>query len=86
MLNVNDKRKKVMILILGMTFSSAFAQYEITKSTINSGGGTLENGDYILNGSIAQVDASVQLTEGDFALTGGFWQQNNDLIFRSGFE
>ncbi|MCX7555067.1 hypothetical protein OS175_14415 [Marinicella sp. S1101] len=86
MLNVNDKRKKVMILILGMTFSSAFAQYEITKNTINSGGGTLENGAYQLNGSIAQVDATVQMTEDEYALNGGFWQQNNDLIFRSGFE
>jgi len=69
-------KKSILILLLAMAFSQAFAQYEIKKYTINSGGTTSSGGAYQVSGSIGQVDASNQLTGGSYSLNGGFWSQN----------
>lgn len=84
-------KKKALILILGMIASQSFAQSEIRKYTINSGGGTSTSGTYGLSGSIGQVDVSSELTSVSYSLTGGFWNRANtapqgDLIFENGFE
>ena len=54
----------------------AFAQsgggYVISKSTIDSGGGTVTGGGYVLNGTVGQPDAST-LAGGGYSLNGGFW-------------
>jgi hypothetical protein len=78
--------KTAIALSLLLVFGYSFAQYEIKKFTINSGGGKMTGGNYEMNASIAQVDASTAQTNGNYALTGGFWQQNTDLIFKNGFE
>lgn len=46
--------------------------YVITKSTIDSGGGTESGGGYVLNGTVGQSDAA-NLTGGGYSLDGGFW-------------
>lgn len=46
--------------------------YTIKKSTIDSGGGTIAGGDYILTGTAGQHDAT-PVAGGDYFITGGFW-------------
>ncbi|MCF6320041.1 MAG: hypothetical protein L3J83_12340 [Proteobacteria bacterium] len=81
---------KGLVLVLTMMASQSFAQYEIKKYTINSGGSKITGGSYEMNSSIGQVDASDTLSGGNYALNGGFWHannnNNNDLIFTNGFE
>ena len=87
MLNKAFKHKKpILLLILGMVFSQSFAQYEIRKHSINSGGSTISEGQYELTSSIAQTDANNTIAGGDYSLNAGLWQENNDLIKKNGFE
>lgn len=87
MLNKVYKHKKtISLLILGMAFSQSFAQYEIKKYSINSGGSTISSGQYEMTSSIGQTDASNAQTGGNYSLNSGFWHENNDLIFKNGFE
>jgi len=79
-------KKPLLILLLGLVFNQTFAQYELKRYSINSGGQTSSGSSYQVSGSLGQVDASQQLTGGDYALNGGFWHQSNDLIFKNGFE
>ena len=81
-------KKFAFIFLIGTAFSQSFAQHEITKYTINSGGGFMTSGNYELSSSIAQVDASSALNSNSYVLNGGFWHknENNDLIFKNGFE
>ena len=82
-----SKRAKTLLLALGLlAFSQSFAIYTMKKHSINSGGATMSGGSYELKSSIGQVDASKTLTNGSFKLNGGFWHENNDLIFKNGFE
>ena len=79
-------KQLIFTLMLGLVFSPTFAQYAITKYSINNGGGKMTGGSYQLTGSIGQIDASNELSNNNYKLTGGFWQQNTDLIFINGFE
>ena len=47
--------------------------FEITKFTIDSGGGTSVGGVFELQGTIGQQDAHTVLTGGVFEVSGGFW-------------
>ena len=66
--------------------------FEITRSTIDGGGGRSSGEQFILTGTIAQADASSASMAGDeFALSGGFWggilsSVLPDFIFGDGFE
>ena len=60
-----------VLLLLGI--SSAVAQYSITWSTIDGGGGTSTGGVYSVSGTIGQPDAGAPMTGGQYSLTGGFW-------------
>ena len=46
--------------------------YILEWSTIDSGGGTSSNGDYVLSGTIGQPDAG-RMASCDYHLFGGFW-------------
>ena len=78
------------ILITAIAFAqSSGGDFEITKSTIDGGGGTSSGGDFTVTGTIGQPDANPQIsTGGGFALTGGFWADATiiDLIFKDSFE
>ena len=85
----------ILLLILGglsLLSTLALAQssggsYTITKSTIDGGGGLSAGGAYILNGTVGQPDASLQVhTGGPYQLRGGFWSRVTDLIFKDSFE
>jgi len=79
-------KKNIVLIILGMVFSQSFAQYKIKKHTINSGGSKLTANNYEMISSIGQTDASNTQTGGNYSLNGGFWHENNDLIFKNRFE
>ena len=53
---------------------TCFAQsYSINWSTIDGGGGTSTGGVYTVSGTIGQPDAGPTMTNGQYAVTGGFW-------------
>lgn len=52
--------------------STAVAQFEIARFTIDGGGGTSSGLGFDLSGTIGQADAGT-MTDGTFTLNGGFW-------------
>jgi hypothetical protein len=59
-----------VIMLFGF---SALAQYAINWHTIDGGGGTSTGGVYSVSGTIGQPDAGPTMTNGQYAVTGGFW-------------
>jgi hypothetical protein len=51
----------------------AHAQYAINWHTIDGGGSTSTGGVYSVSGTIGQPDAGGPMTNGQYAVTGGFW-------------
>ncbi len=85
----SKKRKTIQMLLLSLTllaFSQSFAAYSMKKYSINSGAAKISGGQYEMQSSIGQVDASNTMSQGNYQLNGGFWHKNNDLIFKNGFE
>ncbi|PWU22027.1 MAG: hypothetical protein C5B50_00270 [Verrucomicrobia bacterium] len=62
-------------LVFGVWFLvfSSHAQYSIDWFKIAGGGGTSTGGVYSVIGTIGQPDAGPVMTNGQYALTGGFW-------------
>ncbi len=79
-------KKIFFALLLLSILGQSFAQYEIRKHSINSGGSQLTGGSYEMRSSIGQADAGEQLSNGNYSLNGGFWHENRDLIFKNGLE
>lgn len=52
--------------------ASAVAQFEITRFTIDGGGGTSSGLDFDLSGTVGQADAGT-MSDGTFTVNGGFW-------------
>jgi hypothetical protein len=74
---LDRKNKKVLtllscLLVLMAFITSAFANYEISWSTIDGGGGRSAGGQYILTGTIGQPDTG-SMSSGQYELLGGFW-------------
>lgn len=97
--SINLSRVKIRVITVCATLialsAAAYAQsgggFEITKSTIDGGGGLSAGGDFVLTGTIGQPEAGTQTASGnEFALAGGFWAQIGnlviELIFEDGFE
>ena len=61
-----------LFALLGL-LPAAQAQYSLTWNKIAGGGGTSSGGNYQVNGTIGQPDASGALAGGGYSLTGGFW-------------
>ncbi len=59
------------ILVLFLS-AAAFADYKLSWSTIDGGGGVSSGGQYIVSGTIGQHDAAYS-AGGDYELLGGFW-------------
>lgn len=86
-------KKTVMALLLLSTIGNTQSggNFTVEKSTIASGGGHSEGGNFTLSASIGQHDANTESTGGDFALNGGFWVAKTPIIvieniFVDGFE
>lgn len=64
------------LVVMGLSALATSAQaqnFSIDWYTIDGGGGTSAGGNFSLSGTIGQPDAGVTMTNGGFALTGGFW-------------
>ena len=88
---ITSKNRMLAVIFIASTFlvyAQSGGDFEITKSTIASGGGSSNGGNYKINATIGQVDATKKLTGGNFALTGGFWTASirEEMIFENGFE
>jgi len=62
----------VALLIVPIVAAQSTGGYDLSWSTIASGGSTSSNGGYSLSGTIGQADAGV-LSGGSYTLQGGFW-------------
>ena len=66
----------IPIVLLFIIASTALAQsgsgYDLTWSTIDTGGGESSGSGYTLNATIGQSDAGT-LSGGGYTLAGGFW-------------
>ena len=76
-----------ILLACSVLAQSAGGDYEITKQTIDSGGGDSSGDDYQLTGTIGQADANAQSSAGgEYAVTEGFWARADDFLFSDEFE
>jgi hypothetical protein len=67
-------KKLILFCLLTCACLSASAQqYSINWYKVAGGGGKSSGGQYTVNGTIGQPDASSTLTGGNYSLTGGFW-------------
>jgi hypothetical protein len=63
-----------LLLSFNSQLSNGLAQpYVIDRYTIDGGGGAITGGVFRLTATIGQHDAGPTMTNGGFALTGGFW-------------
>ncbi|MCG8406246.1 MAG: hypothetical protein MI923_13700 [Phycisphaerales bacterium] len=72
----NHHRRYMLVfsaLLAGLLLATtALAQFEIARFTIDSGGGTSSGGGFDLSGTIGQADAGT-MSDGTLILNGGFW-------------
>lgn len=68
-----DMKRFIGVLGLSVVSVGAGAQYSISWSTIDGGGGTSTGGVYSISGTVGQHDAGRTMTNGPYRLTGGFW-------------
>lgn len=47
--------------------------FDLSRWTVDGGGGVSTGGGYNLHGTIGQADAGYQMTGGGYTLGGGFW-------------
>ena len=60
--------------------------YSIRKFVISTGGGVISGSNYQVRSVIGQIDAGHIANNSGYAISGGFLQQNTDLIFKNSFE
>jgi len=67
---------KQLILVfagIGLVLSAVAQNFAIDWFKIAGGGGISTNGQFSVNGTVGQPDASGPSTGGSFSVTGGFW-------------
>ena len=64
--------KKIIVLLVLILTLPSLADYEISWSTIDGGGGRSSGGEYELLSTIGQPDAAYS-AGGNYELLGGFW-------------
>jgi hypothetical protein len=80
------KRRASLALLLLVLAMPGAAEQQLTRWTVDGGGGAAQGTRYRLTGSIGQPDAIPLLYGGRYRLGGGFWADPQPLIFRDGFE
>lgn len=91
---MNKQTPLTLSIVIVFVSAVALAQpsggvFQITKSTIDNGGGRSSGDNFTATGTIAQLDANQQISKGNsFALSGGFWANSMivDLLFKDNFE
>ena len=69
----SSKQTALGLLMLALTARALAQNYSVDWFTIDGGGGTSTGGVYAVSGTIGQPDAGGPLTNGPYAVTGGFW-------------
>ena len=67
---------KIIVLVLSgsLLIASVLGQpYSVDWHKIAGGGGSSTNGQFTLSGAIGQHDAGLQMSGGNFSVTGGYW-------------
>jgi len=73
--------KRLLIVVSLITFllltiqavrAAGDASYTLDWWTVDSGGGTIQNGSYVLSGTVGQAEPG-SLHGGEYSLVGGFW-------------
>ena len=72
--------------LLLLTAPVGMAQQQITRYTIDGGGGRSQSARYVLTGTIGQHDTARLLQGGPYRLGVGFWAEVEPGIFSDGFE
>ena len=62
----------ILRFAVGSTWGQSGGNFDLSWSTIDGGGGTSSNGDFVLSGTIGQPDADWSNGE-EYELLGGFW-------------
>jgi hypothetical protein len=60
------------LILISVVLASPQA-FDLSRWTVDGGGGVSEGGGYALSGTIGQPDVGYQMTGGDYTLVGGFW-------------
>jgi hypothetical protein len=58
---------------IGLSIGTSAADFSVSWSTIDGGGGTSTGGVYQVSGTIGQPDAGAPMSGGNYSVTGGFW-------------
>ena len=66
------RNRWISLFVLFSIVATGYADYSITWSTIDGGGGRSTGGSFVLTGTIGQPDAAYS-AGGDYELLGGFW-------------
>jgi hypothetical protein len=73
-LKINKTFCKVIALIaMCFVLGQSSAQYQISKYSINNGGGVVNGNTYQVTSSIGQKESTTTSTGGGFQLSSGFW-------------
>jgi hypothetical protein len=80
----------LIALIAGQAWAQSSASYQISRQSIDGGGGAASSAAYLLDGSIGQADAGAPATSASYQVRGGFQRAATgaaiDTIFANGFE
>lgn len=63
----------LLVLLAFLSLSVRAQNYSVDWHTIDGGGGTSTGGVYSVSGTIGQPDAGPTMTNGQYAVNGGFW-------------
>jgi hypothetical protein len=72
-MNMIHKTPIGLAAAFALAVSASAQNYSIDWFTIDGGGGTSTGGVYSVSGTIGQPDAGPTMTNGQYAVTGGFW-------------
>jgi len=61
-----------LLLTIQVVRAAGDASYTLDWWTVDSGGGTSQNGSYVLTGTVGQAEPG-SLHAGEYSLVGGFW-------------
>jgi hypothetical protein len=76
-----------LTLIALLALPRAAAPYEMTRHSVDGGGGRSAGGDIVITGTAGQPDAQRLAQGAQFRLSSGFWSGfPPDALFADGFE
>lgn len=84
--SVRGRARRCAAVLLLVLASPSGAEQQVTRWTVDGGGGRSQGVRWTLTGTVGQPDAVPLLYGGRWRLGGGFWAEPGTMIFRDGFE